>query len=151
MSGVLSTVHRVTVTNPWRRFRDLGDEWTLHWHEPDEDPDPGYTLHDEKIISLRTDLGYAERRCTILHECLHAEHGPVDIVHWTQHEQAVRRETARLLLPRVEVIVEAMIWALSEEETAQILDVDVPTLRDRLRWLAEDERDHMARRLDEVA
>lgn len=135
--------------HPWRRLRELA-EWTLQRHTPEQDPDPGFTLHDDKIISLRTDLTWAERRCTVLHECLHAEHGPVLDVLYGRHEIAVRRETARLLLPSVRPIGEALAWALSPEEAADELHVDVGVLRDRLRWLHPAERHYLTRRLDEV-
>lgn len=148
-SGPSPTVRRVI--HPWRRLRALAD-WTLHWHTPDEDPDPGFTLFEERRISLRTDLTWAERRCTVLHEVLHAERGPVlEGVLAEREELVVRRMTCRLLLPDVKPIGEALAWALSPEECADELMVDVGVLRDRLRWLHPAERHYLSRRLDEVA
>jgi hypothetical protein len=133
--------------HPWRRLRALAD-WELRWHHPDEDPDPGFTLFDEQAISLRVDLTWEERRCTVLHECLHAERGPtLEGVLAEREELSVRRETARLLIPSVRRLGDALAWALSMEEAAEELCVDVGVLRDRLRWLHPAERHYLRRRL----
>jgi hypothetical protein len=63
----------------------------------------------------------------------------------------VRRETARLLLPSIRDVGEALAWALSPEEAATELGVDVDVLRDRLRWLTDTERDHLRRRAARAA
>lgn len=137
--------------HPWRRLRALGDAWQLRWHSPEEDSDKGFTLHDERVISLRDDLTWEERRCTALHETIHAERGAVlEGVLTEREELTVRRMTCRLLLPDVKVIGEALAWALSPEECADELMVDVDVLRDRLRWLHPCERHYLARRLEEV-
>lgn len=149
MSALAPTFSGVGI-HPWHRLRALGDSWVLRWHSPEEDPDPGFTDHDERVISLRTDLTWTERRCTVLHECLHAEHGAVLDVFYERHEKAVRRETARLLLPSIKPVGEALAWALSPEECADELMVDVGVLRDRLRWLHPAERHYLTRRLEEV-
>ncbi len=121
--------------HPWRRLRALGN-WELRWHHPDVSQDRGFTLFDEKVISLRTNLTWEERRCTVLHECLHAERGPTLVgVLAAREELRVRRETARLLLPSIDEVGEALAWALSPEEAAAELLVDEDVLRDRLRWL----------------
>jgi len=123
------------VIHPWRRLRALSG-WELRWHSPDDDPDAGFTLFDEQVISLRTNLTWEERRCTVLHECLHAERGPTLVgVLAAREELRVRRETARLLLPSIHEVGEALAWALSLEEAATELLVDADVLRDRLRWL----------------
>ncbi|WP_370291526.1 hypothetical protein [Nocardioides sp.] len=136
--------------HPWRRLRALVD-WTLCSHAPADDERMGVTRHAEKEISLRADLTWAERRCTVLHECLHAEHGPVLVAHLDRHEQAVRRDAARLLLPDVRAMGEALAWALSPEEAADELGVDLGVLEDRVRWLHPAERHYLRRRLTDEA
>lgn len=132
--------------DPWRRLHALPG-WRLRWHRPEDDPDLGFTLFDEKVISLRDDLTWEERRCTALHECLHAEWGPtLDGVLAERQELQVRRETARLLLPSVAAVADALAWALSLEEAAVELQVDAEVLRDRLRWLDPAERRHLEER-----
>lgn len=150
MSALALTVPAMGGIHPWRRLRALAD-WTLHWHDPAEDARMGVTRYRTKEISLRSDLTWAERRCTVLHECLHAERGPANsgALH-EREEMRVRRETARLLIPDVAPIGEALAWSLSPEEAADELCVDVGVLRDRLRWLHPAERHYLSRRLDEI-
>lgn len=137
--------------DPWRRLRALPG-WELRWHSPQDDPDLGFTLFEEKVVSLRSDLTWEERRCTALHECLHAEWGPtLSGVLEERQELRVRRETARLLLPSIDDVADALAWALSLEEAAAELLVDVGVLRDRLRWLEPAERRHLRRRAGRAA
>lgn len=137
--------------HPWRRLRDL-TSWELRWHRPEDDPDAGFTLFDEKVISLRTNLTWEERRCTVLHECLHAERGPTLTGVLAQREELrVRRETARLLLPSIPEIAAVLMWALSPEEAAAELLVDVDVLHDRLRWLDPTEHGRLTRLLAKAA
>lgn len=131
--------------NPWRRIRALNG-WELRWHRGG---DLGWTDFEDKVISLSSELLWAERRSTAMHEALHAERGPVlEGVLAEREELAVRRLAARLLLPSVREIGEALAWAHSAEEAAEELDVDVEVLRDRLRWLHPAERHYLRARLE---
>ena len=134
--------------NPWRRLRALTD-WTLRWHHGG---DMGWTDFETRTISLRADLSWAERRCTVLHECLHAERGaPLDTLA-DREELRVRKETARLLLSDVSTIGDALAWSgLRVREAADELGVDVGTLWDRLDYLHPSERHYLTRRLDDLA
>jgi hypothetical protein len=139
------------VIHPWRRLHDLAG-WELRWHRPEDDSDAGFTLFEERVISLRADLTWAERRCTVLHECLHAERGPTLVgVLGAREELRVRRETARLLLPSVEDIAEVLAWTDSTEEAAAELLVDSDLLTDRLECLTPAEHAYLRGRLGDVA
>jgi hypothetical protein len=139
------------VVHPWRRLRAL-DGWELRWHRPEDDTDRGFTLFDEKVISLRSDLTWEERRCTVLHECLHAEWGPTLAgVLADRQELRVRRETARLLLPSISEVGEALAWAHSLAEAAGELSVDVDVLLDRLHWLDPADRRYLHERTARAA
>ncbi|WP_183094565.1 hypothetical protein [Nocardioides stalactiti] len=132
--------------HPWRRLRDLHG-WELRWHRPEDDADAGFTLFEEQVISLRTDLTWEERRCTVLHECLHAERGPTLVGVLAEREELrVRRETARLLLPSVQDIGDVLVWAHTVDEAATELLVDAHVLSDRLAWLTAKERAYLRRR-----
>ena len=147
MSGPAATVRAMTGdANPWRRLRELTG-WTLRWHDPASDGRMGFTTHTARAISLRADLTYEQRRCTVLHECLHAEHGPVLRVFRERHENDVRRRTAQILLPDVERVADTLAWTLSYTEAAQELQVDTGVLRDRLRWLGAAECRALAARV----
>lgn len=132
--------------HPWRRLRDLA-HITLLWH--DGGP-KGVTNFAAGTISLRRGMTQAERRSTVLHECLHAERGPVLTTLAAREELRVERETARLLLPDVEAIADAMVWARSLAEAADDLWVDEQLLRCRLRNLHPAERGYLHRRMDDA-
>jgi hypothetical protein len=129
--------------HPWRRLREL-THVRLLWH--DGGP-AGLTRFAEQTISLRRGMSYAERRTTILHECLHIERGPALSTLAAREELRVERETARLLLPDVKVMGEALAWAHSLDEAADELAVDSGALRTRLLNLHPAETHYLSRRL----
>ena len=145
MSDVVFTLGTVTIPHPWRRLREAAHV-TLAWH----DGGPmGRTHFASATISLRRGLSWAERRCTVAHELLHVERGPVPLTLAGREEERVRRETARVMLPDVKAVGEALAWAHSEAEAADELGVDVAVLRYRLRHLHPAERGYLAARLAE--
>lgn len=145
MSALAPTFGAVKV-HPWRGLR-LRERITLAWH----DGGPmGWARHSTQTVSLRRDLNYAERRCTLEHELLHLERGPVPVGWVAQDEERVRRETARRMLPDIRVVGEALAWATCEDEAADELGVDRYVLRYRLRHLHPAERGYLHNRLAEV-
>lgn len=144
-SGPLFTVP--TMIHPWRRLRELV-HIELCWHDEGV---MGETDFEAGTISLRRDLGQAERRCTVLHEVLHAERGPANdepgLV--AREELRVRREASRLLLPDIRLVGEALAWSHDYSEAAHELWVDEDTLLDRLDHLHPAERHYLRRRLAE--
>lgn len=149
MSAGIATVPGMTGgLNPWRRLRELVG-WTLRRHDPAVDSRMGVTRFAAREISLRADLNWEERRCTILHECLHAERGPVTNSLVAREELRVRRETALLLLPDVLAIGEAFAWAHTVSEAAEELRVDVGVLLDRVGVLTPAERAYLTERLED--
>lgn len=132
--------------HPWRRLRGHEDV-TLDWHEGGP---MGWACFVTQTISLREGMSQAERRCTVLHEVLHIERGPVPAGLAAREELRVRKETARLLLPDVKQVGDVLAWAERDlEEAADELWVDVPTLKVRLRYLHPAERGWLQRRLKE--
>lgn len=154
MSALVPTVARVSQnpsawTHPWRRLRSLS-HITLLWHDRDHDEAYGITDFAADTISLRSDLDQAGRRSTLLHECLHVERGPALAgVLAAREELRVRREAARILLPNIRAVGEALAWAHTLEEAAGELWVDVDTLRDRLDFLHPAELHYLRARLDD--
>jgi hypothetical protein len=132
--------------HPWRRLRELAHVRLL-WHEGGP---PGWTDFEESTISLRRGLNQAERRSTVMHECLHVERGPVPMGLADREELRVEKESARLLLPDVKVIGEALAWARDLSEAADELWVDEQMLRVRLRYLHPAERGWLKQRLEEA-
>lgn len=130
--------------HPWRRLRAL-TQFKLEWHDGGLMGDTDFT---GSTISLRRGMTQAQRRSTILHECLHAERGPVPMGLAAREELRVRKHTAELLLPNVREIADAMAWAQGDiGAAADELWVDVGILRDRLRFMTHpSERAYLARR-----
>lgn len=133
--------------HPWRAFRELVD-WTLLW-APLPTGTWGVTDFEAKTVTLKDDLNQVERRCTIAHETQHVLRGSVSAAMEAREEEQVDRNAARLLLPDVHVVGEALAWAHSLDEAADELWVDVPTLEARLRSLHPSERAYLKRRLED--
>lgn len=132
--------------HPWRAFRNLVD-WTLEWSDLPEGL-LGYTNFDTKTVTLTNGMTQAERRCTIAHETQHIHRGGgvCDV----REEVRVDLGAARLLLPDIRAIGEALAWSHTMEEAAAELWVDEVILRSRLEHLHPAERGYLKARLAEV-
>lgn len=134
--------------NPWHAFRAL-THITLRWaHLPEGVW--GYTNHDLGEVVLAHGLNQAERRCTIEHERHHVLRGPVPKHYQAREEVAVDNLAARMLLPDVKAIGEALAWSQSMSEAADELWVDEFMLRCRLKHLHPAERGYLKIRLAEI-
>lgn len=108
----------------------------------------GLATYADQSVSLREDLTPAERRCTLMHELLHLSNGPQPWGLRAKEEEQVRRTTARVMLPDLEALAEALAWTgLALEEAADELRVDIHVLRKRLRHLRPAELRYLRRRL----
>lgn len=136
----------MTGIHPWRRLRALA-HITLHWHD---DGHKGITDFEAGTISLRRGMSWAERRTTVLHECLHVERGPVPMTLAGREELRVEKETARLLMPDIRVLGDALAWARDLAEAADELGVDQQALEVRLTYLHPAERGWLKERLEEA-
>jgi hypothetical protein len=144
VSGPAPTVARMPF-NPWRVLRELAHV-ELRFH----DGGPmGRTTHSTQTISLRSDLTWEERRCTVAHECQHIENGPQPYGLRAKEEERVRRDTALLMIPEIRPVADAIAWALSEEEAARELGVDIYVLRYRLKHMSPMERSWLRHRLEQ--
>ena len=93
---------------------------------------------DGTSIWLTVEQTVAEARCTLVHELIHLERGhsacqPPDV------EVDVAREAAQRLIP-IDELADALAHTRSELEAAEMLWVDVDTLRTRLTFLDDVER-----------
>lgn len=128
---------------PWQRLAGLTQITVVtHGGGP-----MGRAIFGVQTVSLRDDLTRAERRCTLMHELLHLDNGPQPWGLRAKEEEQVRRRTARLMLPDVEALAEALAWSDSLVEAAEELGVDVHVLRKRLRHLRPAEIRYVRRRL----
>lgn len=135
--------------HPWRVFRDLA-EWTLRWaYLPDGSW--GETCFDSRTVTISPGLNQAERRCTIAHETQHILRGPAPVSLVDYEERVVDRNVARLLLPDLQAIGDALAWACWHDvhAAADELWVDEFVLQTRLDHLHPSERGFLRRRFAE--
>ncbi len=133
--------------HPWRLLR------TRH---PDVEVSCRYQLPDRlmgvqygrRILLCRT-LTQAERRCTLTHELVHRERGPVptDPAAAAAEERTVDRIAARRLIT-LGSLVDGLRWTRDPHQLAEHLWVDVPTLRVRMSGLDAVEVAELENRLD---
>lgn len=124
--------------HPWRRFAALTD-WSLEWADLPEGV-MGLTCHRSRTVTLALGMSQAERRCTIAHETAHIERGPVAPHLVRREELEIDRSVARLLIPSVPRLVDALAWAGGHLETAaDALWVDDYLLSVRLKMLTDRE------------
>ena len=132
--------------HPWRRFAELTD-WSLRWAELPPGV-MGRTCHRTKTVTLALGMSQAERRCTIAHETAHIERGPVVPQQVLREELEIDRTVARLLIPSLPQLVDAMTWSGGHLETAaDALWVDDYLLAVRLGSLTDRERSYVEGRL----
>lgn len=135
----------------WRRMRDLGPTWRLVWADDLPADMYGYTDFPARTITLREGLSFEERRSSITHEVEHVLRGPASRCQVVREELVVDRRSARLLLPCVRDIADAMVWHHGDyEAVSEELWVDPWTLEVRLSALRVRERDYLTGRLAEV-
>lgn len=135
-----------SLVNPWRGLRDR-EHVTLSTHVGGP---MGKTNHDDQEISYRVGLTWEERRCTIEHECRHIDDGPQPVGLRAKNEERIRRDTAEAMIPDIRPVADAIAWALSEEEAAMELGVDVYVLRYRLKHMSPMEKAWLKHRLEQA-
>lgn len=114
------------------------------------DPDvAGCFDPDTRTIWLDSRLTQGERRATLSHELHHALRGDaltgVPCVDLAQERHAVA-ESARALIS-VDDLLDALLWSRDEHELAEMLWVDVETVRTRLAGLTPAEQRTLDERL----
>lgn len=121
--------------NPWSLLRSVHSEVEVSCRYRLPDHLMGLQ-HGRRIWLCRT-LTQAERRCTLTHELVHRERGPVprDPVAAAAEERAVDRIAARRLIT-LPSLIDGLRWTRDAAQLAEHLWVDVPTLRARIDGLS---------------
>jgi hypothetical protein len=112
----------------------------------------GYYDVEHNRIHLDRHLSQCERRSTLAHEMVHLERGDsagLSPWHDRKQERAVDIEAARRLI-RIAPLADALAWAADEWEVADVLWVDVATVRTRIRHLTLAERAYIDERAEGV-
>ena len=87
-------------------------------------------------IWLCRSLNQAERRCTLTHELVHRERGPVPVdPAAAAREEAIVDEIAARRLISITALVDGLRWTQHTRELAEHLWVDEPTLHTRMTTL----------------
>lgn len=96
----------------------------------------------ERVIWLDEDMSRVQRRSTLAFELGQLQNGPTpQEPHLAVfHRRAAEDWAARMLIP-TDDLLDALSLSGSLDEIAEMLHVDVPTLRSRLRGLTDDEQD----------
>lgn len=102
----------------------------------------GCVDHVRRVIWLDVGLGMVEERCTLAFEIAQLEMGPAPD---DPRLAPIARQTAadwaaRMLISDTELTAAFDLYA-TYGEAARFLDVDVPTLRARLRGMTDEEQD----------
>lgn len=120
--------------HPWRTLRDEHTDVQLSCQH--RLPDQIMGLQRGARIWLCRTLTQAERRCTLTHELVHRERGPVpaDPAAAAREEQIVDEITARRLITLPQ-LADGLRWSRQTRELAEHLWVDQPTLQTRMATL----------------
>jgi hypothetical protein len=133
--------------NPWRHIGENYPHITVIRHH--ELPGTLWGLQFANQIWLCRRLDQARRRCTLAHEIVHLERGPVpvDAVGLAKEERIVSQLAAQRLIPLTD-LVDALRWTREPNQLAEVLWVDVPTLRARMESLDPIEVAQLENELD---
>lgn len=112
----------------WRMLRDLAPRVSLFFA----------LLPDLTHGWSRIWLDDVERRCALMHELVHIEHGHTSC-QGPRVERKVRHETAKRLVP-MDRLLEASRWSPEASEVAEELTVTADVLTDRIEVLTDRER-----------
>lgn len=117
--------------HPWRALRVRHPDIEVFCYTTL--PDRLMGMQQGASIWLCRSLTQVERRCTLTHELVHRERGPVPRGHAAaeREERIVNEITARRLIP-VASLIDGLRWTRDPHQLAEHLWVDVPTLQTRI-------------------
>lgn len=99
-------------------------------------------------IYLDCRLGQAGRRCTLTHEIVHLERGPVpDHPHYAAIEEHLVNVISARRLITLPPLIDALVWTQHPHELAEELWTDYDTVTTRVQHLTHEEHAHITREL----
>lgn len=129
---------------------DVPDGWTIA-----REPMPGLlglTCWRDRVITLNPDYPETVQHCTLVHELVHVERGPVlDEPGLAGREELAVRKIAARRLVNIRELGEALAESEQLAHAAELLGVDLDTLTVRLKHLHPSERAYLTRRLESDA
>jgi predicted transcriptional regulator len=103
-----------------------------------------------RTITLHRRLEPVEQKCTLAHELVHLERGPVLVRQTSREERLVAAIAAARLVPIAD-LADALRWSDDVGVLADELSVDVRTIRVRLDNLSHAEKAMVGQRLKVMA
>lgn len=103
--------------------------------------------YHERRVDVLVGQPARQRVCTLTHEYVHIQRGPVPGWLTAREERKVDEIAARLLISD-EALADAMVWCFDQHELADHLHVDVPTVIARLEGLTDTETKELNEWLD---
>ncbi|OBB49776.1 hypothetical protein A5755_04500 [Mycolicibacterium fortuitum] len=122
--------------HPWRHAAEHYPDVVINCRRELPDRVWGITSFSLRKVWICRRLRQVHRRCTLTHELIHLERGPVpsDPVQLAKEERIVDELAARRLIELPDLI-DGLKWTQDLAELADALWVDMPTLRTRMSTL----------------
>lgn len=123
--------------HPWRHAAEHYPDVTIYCHQELPGALWGLTNFKQRTIWLCRRLQLVHRRCTLTHEIVHLERGPVptDPAALALEENIVDEIAARRLITLPQLVDGLRRTRRNGDELAGVLWVDRPTLRTRMETL----------------
>lgn len=134
--------------SPWADIGERYPDWVVRFDDLRGLPE--LMCWDAQVILLEGARTVPERRSDLAHAI-----GHLDLEHRgdtfnRKHEESASRYAAKLLID-LDVLAEAMLWSNDYREVAELLRVDIPTVKKRLEHLHPVERSYLNRALADSA
>lgn len=126
--------------DPWRDAEMRYPAVHIDWHQLA--PAHAAWIPSEGVILVDDSLSPAEQRCALAHELAHLDTDDSAVsMCWfrTRQESAADQLTARRLIV-IDDLIEVLRYSVDPREVAAELDVSVPVLAMRWRWMHPAER-----------
>jgi hypothetical protein len=130
--------------DPWHALADFDQARVVYAELPPRRR--GEVDFRTQTITLHRMLDPTTQRCTLAHELVHLERGPVMLFAAPREERTVAAIAARRLVG-IDELAEALRWSQDERSIADELAVDVRTVRVRMRSLDDAEREFLSARV----
>lgn len=132
--------------HPWRHAAEHYPDVIINCYRELPEQVWGFTSFSLRKVWLCRRLRQVHRRCTLTHELIHLERGPVPRHLQAREERIVDGLAARRLI-EMDDLIEGLRWSREPAELADALWVDEPTLNARMADLDPLETAHLEHEL----